>query len=100
MLPTPLLEQMANRIVRMQSLHHQTMIEPSDLWSSRDNKCARVPLFLRLTRAFRLCILRLERIVDNDQVAAATGQGATDRGGEARSHRRWLRFQFRCPLRD
>src|SRR5262245_41250921 len=84
MLPTSLLEQMANKIVRMQALHHHYDRTFGFVVKPR-KKCTGEPLFLRLTRAFRVRILWFERVVDNEQVAAATGQCATDRGGQARA---------------
>ena len=84
MLPTPLLDQMASKIVRVQALHHHYDRAFGFVVKPR-KKGAGEPLFLRLTRAFRVRILWFERVVDNDQVAAATGQCATDRGGQARA---------------
>ena len=58
-----------------------------------------VPLVRRLALGLRQRLLGLQRVVDDDDVGAAPGQDAADRGGEPAALRRRVEFRHRGALR-
>ncbi len=58
-----------------------------------------VPLVRHLPLGLRQRLLGLQRIVDDDDVGAAPGQHAADRGGEPAPLGRRVEFGHRLPLR-
>ena len=91
--PAALLQQMSNEVIWMQALHHDDdrsfrfMIEP------RQQRVG-VPLPQRIPSALRLRVLRLKWIIDDDEIATATGQGAAHGGCEPQPARRGHDFSF------
>ena len=77
--PAVLLQQMADKIVHVQALHdHDDGVLALVVQTAKQR--VRVPLLGAFARRFRIGVLRLQRIVDDDEVAAAAGEGAADRG--------------------
>src|SRR5258708_1750890 len=83
MSPAALFEKMSDKIVRMETLHHDDDRAFDFVVEARQQRIG-IPLLERFSRALGLRILRLERIVDDEEIAATTGQSAADGGREAR----------------
>jgi hypothetical protein len=89
---------MARQIVFVQAVHDQDdrtrelVVEPAV-------EGVVEPLVRRLTLGLRQCLLGLQRIVDDDEVGAAAGQHAADRGGEPAALRGRVEFRHRGALR-
>jgi hypothetical protein len=58
-----------------------------------------VPLVRRLPLGMRQCLLRLQRVVDDDDIGATPGQHAADRGGEPAALCGRVEFGHRGALR-
>src|ERR1700680_4843261 len=85
--PASLLQQMTDEIIRVEALHDdddrtlRLVIQPGQ-------QSVGVPLLQGVPGALRLRLLRLQRVVDNHEITATTGQGATYRGRKPRTSRR------------
>ena len=66
----------------MQTLHDENDGAGSLVIEPRHER-GRIPLVDRTTRLLRVSIVSLHRIIDNDDISAATGEGAADRDDEA-----------------
>ncbi len=84
MCPTSLLQEMTGKIIGMKPLHHKDDRALSLMIEPRQQR-VRVPLLEGLSGAFGMRILRLERIVYDQQIATTARQRAPDRGGKPRS---------------
>src|SRR5215472_5310157 len=77
--PAFLLKEMTNKVVQVQALHdHDDGVV--NLIVQTAEQCVRVPLLGAFAGCLRIGILRLERIVNDNEVAAAASEGATNRG--------------------
>ena len=65
-----LLQQITRKIIQVQSLHDHDDRAPG-LVVEAGEQCIGEPLLDRLPALFRLCVLRFERIIDDDHVSAA-----------------------------
>jgi hypothetical protein len=74
--PSSFLDQVADQVVQMQSLHHNDDCIRGFIVEPRQQRIA-IPLQDILPRAVRLRVLRFHWIVDDDEVAAAAGESAT-----------------------
>jgi hypothetical protein len=90
-LPRLLLQYMAGEVVLVQAVHDQHDGAP-ELVVEAAVEGVVVPLVRRLALGLRQGLLGLQRVVDEDQVGAASGQHTADRGGDARALCRRLEF--------
>src|SRR6187397_2917460 len=86
MRPTILLQQVTYEIIGMQTLHDDNNRTLGFVIQPRQQRVG-IPLLEGIPGALRLCILWLQRVVDNDKISAAPGQGAADRSCEPRASR-------------
>src|SRR5258707_10585677 len=77
---------MTDEIIRVETLHDDNnralrlVVQPGQ-------QSVGVPLLQGVPGALRLRLLRLQRVVDNHEITATTGQGATYRGRKPRTSR-------------
>ena len=91
--PAVLLQQMANEIVDMEALHdHDDGV--LGLVVETGEQRVGVPLLGTFACCFRIGILRLHGIVDDDEVAAAAGERAADRGRQPVASERGRELQL------
>src|SRR6516165_7161029 len=91
--PAFLLKKMTNKVTQVQPLHDYDDGVGGLVVQAAEQR-VRVPLLGAFAGCFRIGILRLERIVDDNEVAAAAGEGATDRGGQPVATAGGGKFQF------
>ena len=77
--PALLLKKMTDKVVQVQALHHHKDGVANLIVQTAEQRVG-VPLLGAFAGGLRMGILRLERIVYDNEVAAAAGQGATNRG--------------------
>jgi len=63
-----------------------TMMAPCCLLFSREYKVLPLPLFDSLARNIGIGVLGLDRVIDDDVIAALAGERTPDRCGQARAH--------------
>ena len=78
----------------MEALHHDDDCAVNLVVKTRQ-QCVFIPLDGLLPDGFGLRVLRLDRIVDNDDVAATAGERAADRSGQAITAFRGAHLGFR-----
>ncbi len=71
-LPVFLLDDMTHQVILMQPLHNDDDRAPLLVVEPRQERVV-IPFIDRLTPGFRKRLVRLERIVDDDQVRSAAG---------------------------
>src|SRR6516164_4076555 len=91
--PAFLLKKMTNKVTQVQPLHDYDDGVVGLVVQAAEQR-VRVPLLGPFASGFRIGILWLERIVDDNEVAAAAGEGATDRGGQPVATAGGGKFQF------
>src|SRR5208283_763751 len=75
--PTALTQNVAGEIVLVQPLHHCDDCSGTLVVEARDERSAE-PIDHPLARGFRLRLSGVERVVDDDEIGAASGQRAAD----------------------
>jgi len=84
--PAFLLEQMTDEVIGVETLHDNDNRTLCLVIQPRQQSVG-IPLLQGISGALRLCFLRLQRVVDNHEITATTGQGATYRGCKPRASR-------------
>src|SRR5438067_4612344 len=93
MRPASLIEKMGDEVVDVQSLHHDDdcvldlIVEPGE-------QSVAIPLHLIIACQIGIGVLRLERIVQDDEISAAAGERAPDRCRQSRAPRRGGEFRL------
>ena len=97
-LPRLLRQHVPREVVLVQSVHDEDD-RASELVVQSAVEGVVEPVVRRLALGLRQCLLGLQRVVDDDEVGAAPGQYAADRGGEPAALRRRVEFRHCSALR-
>src|SRR5262249_9689727 len=91
--PALLFQQMADRIVQVKALHNHDDGVLGLVIETAEQRVG-VPLLGIFAGSFRIGVLRLERVINDDEVAAAAGEGRSR--SRAGSLRGWSQTPIRC----